>query len=326
MEKHLVVSVVVPVRNAEAFLIGALQDLARVLGGAYRFYEIIVVDDASEDGTGRVMARALEGLENVRFVRLARSYGREIATAAGLESAIGDFVVTLDLATDPPELIPELVERCRLGSGVLCGVSAEGKKESKLAAWASRVFHGYCRRFLGFDYRENATEFRVLSRQVVNAVTRIRDRRRYLRVFTARLGFPQDWFSYTPRPGPGARAGLWERMGHGLEIAIAHSRHPLRLVSGLGLAVSGLNALYAVYVVLIYLFKPDVAEGWTTLSLQMTGMFFFLFLILAVMCEYVGRILEETQERPLYLVASEQTSSVVLENSVRANILNEARG
>lgn len=88
--------------------------------------------------------------------------------------------------------------------------------------------------------------------------------------------------------------------------------------------MSAINLLYALYVVAIYLFKRNVAEGWTTMSLQMTGMFFFLFLILAVLCEYVGRILEETQARPLYVVASEKNSSVLLENSIEKNILNES--
>ena len=111
-----------------------------------------------------------------------------------------------------------------------------------------------------------------------------------------------------------------------MEIAIANSRHPLRVVSRLGLALSVINLLYAFYVLLIFLFKRDVAAGWTTMSMQMTGMFFFLFLILAVLCEYVGRILEETQDRPLYFVSAERTSTVLLENSIEKNILNEAHG
>ncbi|MFQ3671144.1 MAG: glycosyltransferase, partial [Verrucomicrobiia bacterium] len=242
--------------------------------------------------------------------------------AAGLETAIGDFVVVMDAATDPPTEIGHLVERCRRGSGVLCGLSSEPAAQSWLASVAGRVFHAYCRRFLDIDYRENTTDFRVLSRQAVNAVTRIRDRRRYLRVFTATLGYGQEWFTYTPRRRLRAE-GFWKRAEHGLEIVISHSRHPLRLVSRLGLLMSGLNVLYAGYILIVYFMKPDVAEGWTTMSMQMTGMFFFLFLILAVLCEYVGRILEESQDRPLYLVAAEETSSVLLEHSIEKNILNE---
>ncbi|MDX6767768.1 MAG: glycosyltransferase [Candidatus Methylacidiphilales bacterium] len=326
MDKSLVVSVVVPLRNGAEILPAFLGELAGVLKEAYYFYEIILVDDGSTDRTPRVVAELLRVQERVRFLQLSRPYGREIATAAGLETAIGDFVVVMDALTDPPAMIPDLVARCRLGSGVLCGISSEPEKSGLLTAWATRLFHTYCRKVLDIDYRENSTDFRVLSRQAVNAVTRIRDRRRYLRIFAATLGYQQECFTYQPRTAVNqSRGGLQERVEHAIEIVIAQSRHPLRVVSRLGLLMSVLNVLYAGYIVAIYFLKPDVARGWTTLSMQMTGMFFFLFLILAVLCEYVGRILEETQERPLYYVAAEQTSSVLLETSIEKNILNEAK-
>jgi dolichol-phosphate mannosyltransferase len=323
-DQSLVISLIAPLRDDWHVLEDLLKRATATLSQAYAFYEIILVDDGSTDGTPAKIGSLLEKFDRVRYIGLTRRFGREVAISAGLETSIGDFVAIIVPAVDPVERIPDLVARCRSGSGILCGLSSAPSRDGFLVGWLSSLFHSYCRNQLGFDYRENATDFRILSRQAVNAITRIRDRHRYLKVFTATMGFDVEYFDYEPA-ARSTRPRFFERLDHAIEIAIANSRHPLRIVSRLGLLLSGINLLYALYVVAIYLFKRNVAEGWTTMSMQMTGMFFFLFLILAVLCEYVGRILEETQDRPLYFVASEKTSSVLLENSIGKNILNETR-
>ncbi len=326
-DTSLVVSVVAPLRNDADILPTFLNELSEVLQANYALYEILLVDDGSTDGTTQQMDKLLQQHERVRYLSFSKPFGREVAIAAGLETAIGDFVVVLVPDSDPVSLIPELVEKCRLGSGVVCGVSATPRHRGRLMKIASKAFHAYCRRYLGFDYKENSTDYRVLSRQAVNAITRVKDRHRYLRIITATLGYNQEFFTYQPlhrkkREEPNR---FLDELNNAVEIAIANSRHPLRIVSRIGLLLSGLNFLYLFYVVAVYFFKRKVAEGWTTTSLQHTLMFFFVFLILSVLCEYVGRILEETQDRPLYVIAQERTSSVLLEDSITKNIINEPR-
>ena len=326
-DTSLVISVVAPIYNDGLIIESFLTELIAVLEAHYSFYEILLVDDGSSDDTTQVVSNLLQKVDRVRYLRLSRTFGREVAIAAGLETTIGDFVVVLMPRTDPVGLIPELVETCRRGSGVVCGVSSSPLHRGWVLVKASKLFHAYCRRFLGFDYKENSTDYRVLSRQAVNAITRIKDRHRYLRVFTATLGYNQAFFSYEQqlRANGEPRERLRDLLNNAIEIAIANSRHPLRIVSRLGLLLSLLNFLYLFYVVGVYLLKRQVAEGWTTASLQHTTMFFFIFLILAVLCEYVGRILEETQSRPLYFIAKEETSSVLLEQSIPKNIINDPK-
>jgi hypothetical protein len=104
-------------------------------------------------------------------------------------------------------------------------------------------------------------------------------------------------------------------------VLVHNSILPLRLASALGLLGSSLSLLYSGYAVAVYLFKPDVMPGWTTLSLAMSGLFALMFLILALMGEYLGRVLEETADRPLYLVRDEQSSAVMLADPGRVNVL-----
>ena len=326
-DTSLVVSVVVPLHNDAEILPAFLSELVEVLAANYSLYEIVLVDDGSTDGTVRSVDALLHRHERVRYLSFSKDFGREVAIAAGLETAIGDFVIVMIPNTDPVSLVPELVAKCRISNGVLCGVSVSPRHSGWLTTTASRLFHAYCRRHLGFDYKQNSTDYRVLSRQAVNAITRVKDRHRYLRIITATLGYNQEFFTYEPlcRKKRTEQDRIVDQLNNALEIAIANSRHPLRIVSRLGLLLSIVNFLYLFYIVAIYFFKSKVAEGWTTASLQQTTMFFFVFLILSVLCEYVGRILEETQDRPLYIVSQEKSSSVVLEESITKNIINEPK-
>ena len=326
-DTSLVVSIVAPLRNDAEILPAFLSELGNVLEAHYSLYEILLVDDGSTDGTLQSIDELLRRNERVRYLSFSKSFGREVAIAAGLETAIGDFVVVMIPDSDPVSLIPELVEKCRNGSGVVCGVSKSARHHGWLMKVASRFFHAYCRRYLGFDYKENSTDYRILSRQGVNAITRVKDRHRYLRIIAATLGYNQEFFTYEllHRKKHIEQDRIVSQLNNAIEIAIANSRHPLRIVSRLGLLLSGVNFLYLFYVMAVYFLKRKVAEGWTTASLQNTTMFFFVFLILSILCEYVGRILEETQDRPLYIVSEEKTSSVVLEESITKNIINEPK-
>jgi len=328
MEKNIVISVICPLHNDAAILDGFLDELSAVLREHFQFYEIILIDDGSRDETADVIPSVLKKFERVRYLGLSRTNGREVAISAGLETAIGDFVVIMIPRTDPPKLVPEFVSTCRGSDGLVTGLSALPKRTGNLSHLGSRFFHYYCRRFLGFDFEQNTTDFRCFSRQVVNAITRFHDRHRYLRIFAARTGFRPVTIAYTPieRGGTPPEESLLTDANHAIEIIVANSKHPLRLVSRLGLALSALNALYIGYIVVIYFFKNKVAEGWTTSSLQSATMFFFMFLILAVLCEYVGRILEEIQNRPLYFISQEKASPLTLEDSMTKNIVNESDG
>jgi glycosyltransferase involved in cell wall biosynthesis len=322
----LFLSVVAPLHDDAAIVEDFLREVSDVLKTHYANYEIVLIDDASEDGTVAKVEGLLTAIQCVRLLRLSRSFGVEVAITAGLETAIGDFVVIMMPETDPPALIPEMVETCRNGVGIVTGVARTDHPRSAPARLMARAFHWYARRFWRTNVMLGATHFRVLSRQAVNAFTRIRDAYRQLRWFSAAIGFRSDSFPYKPlrRTGRSGQRSFWVHANEAIEMIIVNSRHPLRFASQLGLLASVINLLYLGYVVITYLFRADVARGWTTLSLQQGVMFFLVFVVLTVLCEYTGRILEETRYRPLYFVIDEKNSSVLLNDFERRNVVSES--
>jgi len=320
------VSVIAPLSNDEEIVEAFVRETAAVLREHYTNHEIVLVDDGSTDGTVARVTALLEQINCIRLIRCSRSFGTEVAISAGLDSVIGDFVVVMLPDSDPPQLIPRMVELSRSDSRTVVGVRIRREPEPLWSRLGAGFFYAYCNKHLRLNVPENSTYFRVLSRQAVNAITQIKDRMRFLRIFSADVGFPGEQFPYEPTSRRAVRRPrrLIDAVRLGVGIIVSNSTHPLRIVSWLGLALSGMNLAYIVYVLLIYLFKKKVAEGWATLSLQNAVMFFCLFLFFTVLCEYVGRIIGELRTRPLYYTLEERNSSVIIADEARRNVTTES--
>lgn len=326
MDPHTVISIIVPLHQDGSLLEQFVGDLDATLSASFRLFEIVLVDDGSTDHTASIVKEILKQTQRVRYLRLSRSFGREIALSAGIESAIGDYVVTLDPRADPVEQLPAMISACRKTGGVVHGLALNPITRSAPREWIGQIFRRYCRKRLGVEIKRGVSDLRVMSRQAINALLQVREQSRYLRVLTLTIGYQHEFFPYERKPRPGAerKSSVREEVATAIDLLAANTRHPLRIVTAAGLLGAGLNLLYAGYVVTIYLTKSNVAQGWTTLSLQQSGMFFFVCLILAVLSEYVGTILSEVRSRPLYFMAEEANSSVVLEDTVRSSIVNDS--
>jgi dolichol-phosphate mannosyltransferase len=325
MKTDLFISVIVPVLASSGEALGEFaQKASRILSEAYTHHEIIFIDSGEFPEATQAITRQLQHIECLRLIRLSRRFSFDVAVIAGLESCIGDYVVIMNPLSDPPELIPEMVGTAGAGAGLVVGVDESPSRKGWSSAGLSSLFHWYVRRYLGADLIPNSTQFRVLSRKAVNAVIGIKGKYRQLRFITSTVGYGTVVKSYTPMYR--TRPSFVSLASEAADLLIATSSHPLRAVSLIGLGASVVNLVYLFYVLFIYLWKRDVAPGWTTLSLQTGGMFFLLFLLLALLSEYVGRILAETRSEPLYNVSDELNSSVLLnESALKRNVVSDSR-
>ena len=303
---------------AKKFLTGTLKLLQR----RYTNYELIIVANGLSDDMVENLTQLLQEYPCIRIIRLSRNYNQEVATFAAIESAIGDYVIVASAHNDPPATIPQLVSILRERNDIVFGVSKTPLPYPFLAKLGRRWFFWYSGHFLEINIPLNTTYLMGMNRRAINALTQIKGHHRHIRHISAQVGFKSATYEYKPRFDTGfARRGFLKSVNLALEIAVSYSRHPLRLLSKVSLIVSLLNILVAIYTVATYLARHgQVAEGWTTMTLEMSVMFFFVFLMLAVIAEYIGQIREEMRDQPPYHIMEELTSNVLIADETRRNI------
>lgn len=319
------VSVVAPLHDEAAHLEESVACLVDVLARNYVNYEVILVDDCSADETAWLAEKLLHRHACLRLIRLSRRFGTDIAITAGLESVIGDYVVVLDLRHDPPTEIPALVGRGQAGASIVFGTCEQAGGRGRVGSLLRRLFFAGCARLFRMRLPANATNFLLLSRPAAAAVTRSMRRHRLLRLVACAVGYATACHPYAKLQGRqgAARRSPAALLGEAVSLIVSHTTSPLRMVAAFCAGVGCLNLVYVVYIAAIHLIKDRVAEGWTTLSLQIAAMFFLLFLALAVLSEYLGKTLEVSRGEPLYHVIEVKDSPHWPAEPGRRNVCEE---
>jgi hypothetical protein len=211
--------------------------------------------------------------------------------------------------------------------GTVLGTTSAPPRRGLAFRWLRGLFYATLNALTRARIPPDSTGFCVLTRPAINTILRMHSKRRHLRMLACTAGYPVTCLRYWPRP-EGADADprtLREAMREALSLMVANSKTPLRLVGSLGILAGSVNLLYVLYVIAVYLFKKEVAPGWVTLSLQISTLFFFVFLILVSLSEYVVQILEESQDNPLYNIEIDRTSAVTAGSGPR-NVLADSEG
>jgi len=307
------VSVVAPLEGDTPDVVQAfVEETVAVLRGVVTHYEIILVDDGAAEATVIRVRALLERYDFVRFLRLSRHFGEETAITAGLDAAIGDYVIVMLPNMDPPTLIPEFLERARSEADVVYGVRMHRKSEPFWYRAGARLFYWYINKVVRAGIPEDSTQFRCMSRQVVNAITQIRGSDQYLRLLTSYIGFRKQGLPYAPLNRTGAAIVRPKREAVHLARALVmdHTTHPLRTVCWVGVVLAIFN-----FIVVATRIGGGNGE-------QMHGALAFLVIavMLAAIGEYVAGIVNRLRDRPAYYVREEHTSSVLLREE-RKNVV-----
>ena len=319
------VSVASILHNDEAVVAPFVREVIGVLSQRFRYFELVLIDNHSTDETRAHLSPLLRELSGIRVIRLSRKRKTEVALSALLDHCIGDFLITLDCRLDPVELIPEIADKLAGGSDVVIGQNRSPHSSrfrrvlSKFSQWLARVI-------LHVAAVQNTGLCHGFTRRALNSITRIRSKCRFILYDSLIIGYRYEVLPYSQQARPGARKeveGLFDAVSGRVQMIVAHSLVPLRLAGLLGVAASLANLVYLLYIFGVALFKRRIAEGWMTSSLVNTTMFFTLFVILAILSEYLGRILEESKDQPTYFVESESCSTVSTYDQQRLNVVSE---
>jgi glycosyltransferase involved in cell wall biosynthesis len=305
-------SVVVPAFNEAAGLDRFHQRLAAALASV-ESWEVIYVDDGSTDGTLAVLEalRSADGRAGV--LSLSRNFGKQTAITAGLDHAAGDAVVVIgaDLQ-DPPELIPELLAQWRRGYDMVNARRRSRAGETWLKRRTAHAFYRLMQRTGSLQLPEDTGDFRLLSRRAVDAVRQLRERHRFMQGVFAWIGYPSTSVLYdrTCRSAGVSKSTWWRLWNLALEGIISFTVVPLTCATYVGLAVASLSVIYALLVIVKTLIIGNPVAGYPSLMTVVLFLGGVQLMFLGVIGEYLGRVFNETRQRPLYLVERYMPSAV----------------
>lgn len=300
-------SIVIPMFNEEDVLPLMRRRLEAVLAGPLQALrpQVILVDDGSTDRTAELMRALVAADARYQALILSRNYGHQIALTAGLDHATGDAVVVLDAdLQDPPELIPEMLARWREGSDVVFGQRTSRADDSPAKRLTARCFYWLIRHLSGVDIPDNAGDFRLMDKAVVQALRRMPEHFRFVRGLVAWVGFRQVAVAFERAPrAAGVTKYPWKKMFlFAIDAVFAFSAVPIRLATLMGLvfvAIAGEEVLRTLYLRLV---SGVTIPGFSAIFIAVLIVGGLNLLFLGIIGEYVGRIYVETKNRPLYFV------------------------
>jgi polyisoprenyl-phosphate glycosyltransferase len=306
-------SVVCVMRNRADVQEKLISDLAAAIAPLVSDYELIIVDNASTDDSVSVLKNMTgeDGLPNLQVYALTKEVDPDTASWVGLENALGDFTAVLDPLADEIDVLSRMLNEAVSGADVVFASNEQKPVENLRYRVAFSVFNTLYLRFSGINLSKEAPHYRVLSKGVVNFILQHPQPALTYRHLPASGGFAKANVTYNAPPKVSNTKSVSDSIDRAMRLLVSTTRAPMRLVTSLSLFGAFANILYSIYVVVVALFKTDVAEGWVSLSLQQSGMFFLISLVLLVLAEYILNMASLSNEGPLYHVGQEFTSARV---------------
>ncbi len=301
-------SVVLPAYNEESNVEQAYERLRTVLDNIdLDWWELIFSVDPSTDRTEDTILALREHDSRVKMLRFSRRFGQPSATIAGMDASTGDAVVVMDCdLQDPPELIADLVSQWREGYDVVYAQRRTRAGET----WAKKLWAGMAYRVINHiaevEIPKNTGDFRLMSRRVVENVVALQETHIFLRGLVPLVGFRQTGVLYDrePRAAGSTHYRFYGSWSHGLSGVVGFSRYPLQVISVGGIILSGLAFLLAIVYLILKLAGVAFPVGNPTIVIVVSFFSGIQLLSLGVMGEYIGRIYDESRQRPRYIVES----------------------
>jgi len=297
-------SVVAPCYNEEEVIHTLHQRLSEVLKYLQIPYEIVLVDDGSRDRTWPLMRELSAQDPHLKCIKLSRNFGHQMALTCGLDQATGEVILVIDAdLQDPPELLPKMIEKWKEGYDVIYG-----KRNSRAGETAAKKFFAYAfyrilTRIAGVSIPEDTGDFRLLSRPALDGLMSLRERHRFIRGMVSWVGFAQTPILYerSERFAGETKYPFRKSLLLAFNAIISFSYIPLRIASYLGVGVSIFAAIYIVIIIALKIMGINV-PGYTSMMATILLLGGSQLLVLGIMGEYIGRIFEQGQNRPLYLI------------------------
>ena len=299
-------SVILPVYNEEKNIDELYSRIKRILEG-YGSCEMIFVNDGSTDKSFDKISELSETDNNVKIINFSRNFGQQIALTAGIDHSSSEAVITMDCdLQDPPEIIPQLVEKWKQGSKIVYA-KRKTRKDSFFKKMSAYFFYRFFRMFSDVSMPYDVGDFRLIDRRVIKEIKKMREHSRFMRGMVSWVGFPHSfvYFDREKRRNGKTTYSFRKMMRFAVDAMTSFSYVPLKLSSYLGIFSAAVGFFLGLFVVYIKLFLPakDFVSGWASITVAILFVGGIQLLILGVIGEYLGKIYTELKNRPLYIVS-----------------------
>ena len=305
-EKKLI-SLIVPCYNEEEALPIFYRETVKVLEGMDVDYELLIVDDGSKDKTYEVALDLAEKDDHVKYISFSRNFGKEAAMYAGFCNAKGDYVAVMDAdMQDPPSLLPQMyaiLEEGKYDSVATRRVDRKG--ESKVRSFFAKLFYKIINMISDADVVDGARDFRLMRREMVDAIVSISEYNRFSKGIFGWIGFRTYWlpFENVERVAGTTKWSFWGLVKYAISGIINFSEFPLDVASGFGILMTIIAFVMLVFIIVRKLLFGDPVAGWASTMCVIIFIGGIQLLCLGIMGQYIGKTYMETKNRPQYIVA-----------------------
>ena len=307
----MLVTIIVPCYNEEAallYFLEAIQKTEAEMTAAYGCgFELLFVNDGSKDGTLSVLRRFAKETPNVRYLSFSRNFGKEAAMYAGLREAKGDYVAIMDADLQhPPAMLPEMYEGLQSGEYDCVAARRESRKgEPPIRSFFARCFYKIINRISDTEIVDGACDFRMMTRQMVDAIVSMGEYNRFSKGIFGWVGFRNKWLPYenVERVAGETKWSFWKLLLYSLQGIVGFSTVPLAIASVLGTLLCFVSFLMVVYIIVKTLLFGDPVSGWPSLACMVMFMGGIQLLCMGILGQYLAKTYLETKHRPIYILA-----------------------
>ena len=269
-------------------------------------YEIIIIDDGSKDKTLEILENIAIKDDKVKVISFSRNFGHQAAVTAGLKHVSGDAIIIIDAdLQDPPELIPQMIQLWEQGNEIIYAKRKKRKGESPFKLLSAKLFYQILNALSDTEIPKDTGDFRLVDRKVVDTINNMPEHNKFLRGLFSWVGYKQIPFEYEreERFAGKTKYPLRKMLKLASDGIISFSTKPLKLVGLLGFISIIISILILIYALLSYFLKLNqLSAGWTSLMVAITFFAGVQLLSIWLMSEYIGRIYDETKQRPQFII------------------------